>query len=105
MSQGKQMYYHYLRENIRNMNPRFKELAVEAGAYKEDGTVLTGPMDVAKFAELIVQECIQVCNQEWYDLNNSSKEDLDDRGIAILVGQKAGVLKSQLRIKKHFGVE
>ena len=53
MSQGKQMYYHYLRENIRNMNPKFKELAVKAGAYEDGNTVLTGPMDVAKFAELI----------------------------------------------------
>ena len=59
MSQGKQMYYHYLRENIRNMNPKFKELAVKAGAYEDGNTVLTGPMDVAKFAELIVRECIE----------------------------------------------
>ena len=57
MSQGKQMYYHYLRENIRNMHPNFKELAIQAGAYEDNGVILTGPMDVAKFAELIVKEC------------------------------------------------
>ena len=60
MSQGKQIYYHNLRENIKNMSPRFKELAVEAGAYKDGNTILTGPMDVAKFAELIVKETLQV---------------------------------------------
>lgn len=60
MSQAKQIYYHNLRENIRNMNPKFKELAVQAGAYEDGGTVLTGPMDVAKFAELIVRECYRV---------------------------------------------
>ena len=57
MSQGKQIYYHNLRENIRNMNPKFKELAIKAGAYEDNGTILTGPMDTAKFAELIVAEC------------------------------------------------
>ena len=61
MSQGKQIYYHNLRENIRNMNPKFKELAVRAGAYEDNGTILTGPMDVAKFAELIVRECMIKC--------------------------------------------
>ena len=60
MSQGKQIYYHNLRENIRNMNPQFKELAIQAGAYLDGDTVLTGPMDVAKFAELIVKETLQV---------------------------------------------
>ena len=77
------------------MNERIRELAeqVYGSAHHDD----------FKFAELIINECIQVCNQEWYELNNSSKEDLDDRGIAIHVGQKAGVLKVQQRIKKHFG--
>ena len=85
------------------MNERIKELLDQA-----QGSI--DPMDLNanvfdRFAELIINECIQVCNQEWYELNNSSKEDLDDRGIAIHVGQKAGVLKVQQRIKEHFGVE
>lgn len=63
MSQGKQMYYHYMRENIRNMHPRLKELAVQAGAYEDGGTLLTGPMDPAKFAELIVKECIDALDE------------------------------------------
>ena len=67
MSQGKQMYYHYLRESIRNMHPKFKELAIQAGAYEDNGTILTGPMDVAKFAELIIQECIDIANDTRYD--------------------------------------
>ena len=80
MSQGKQMYYHYLRENIRNMHPKFKELAIQAGAYEDNGTILTGPMDVAKFAELIVREC------------------------ASVVAKKTGP-KSALNVLEHFGVE
>ena len=62
MTEGKQIYYHRLRENIKNMNPRFKELAVEAGAYKDGVTILTGPMDTAKFAELIVRTCAGIAH-------------------------------------------
>ena len=67
MTEGKQIYYHTLRENIRKMNPKFKELAVQAGAYPDGDTVLTGPMDIAKFAELIVRECVNVLhdNELW----------------------------------------
>ena len=67
MSEGKQIYYHNLRENLRKMNPRFKELAIQAGAYVDGDTILTGPMDVAKFAELIVRECEKVAKAgTWY---------------------------------------
>lgn len=61
MSEGKQIYYHNLRENLRKMNPRLKELAVQAGAYEDGDSILTGPMDVAKFAKLIVSECAEIC--------------------------------------------
>ena len=82
MSQGKQMYYHYLRENIRNMNPKFKELAVRAGAYEDNGTILTGPMDVAKFAELIVRECISKVNEWEQDSRNH---------ISYMLGEYFGI--------------
>lgn len=62
MSLGKQIYYHVLRENLKNMHPKLKELAVQAGAYPEGNTVLVGPMDTAKFAELIVRECANIVN-------------------------------------------
>ena len=57
MSHAKQIYYHNLRENLRNMNPKLKSLAVEAGAYIDGDNLLTSAMDVAKFAELIISEC------------------------------------------------
>ena len=80
MSQGKQIYYNNLRKNINNMHPRLKELAVEAGAYVDGNNLLTGPMDDAKFAELIVREC------------------------ASVVFKKTGP-KSALNVLEHFGVE
>ena len=83
MSMAKQIYYHNIRENIKNMNPKLKELAIKAGAYPDEDTVLVGPMDVAKFAELIVRECAEVagCN-----------------------GHVSGFTLGDL-IKEHFGVE
>ena len=81
MSQGKQMYYHYLRENIRNMHPKFKELAIQAGAYEDGNSILTGPMDVAKFAELIVRDC---------------------RGMFVVNSPSWNLLNEKL---EHFGVE
>ena len=83
MTEGKQIYYHRLRENSRKMHPRFKELAVQAGAYEDGGAILHGPMDVAKFAELIVKEMLQTCEDHpaW---------------TGRMIGEK---------IKEHFGVE
>lgn len=76
MSEGKQIYYHNLRENLRKMNPRFKELAIQAGAYEDGNSILTGPMDVAKFAELIVRDCrdMFVVNSPSWNLLNEKLE-------------------------------
>lgn len=63
MSQGKQIYYNNLRKNVNNMHPRLKELAIEAGAYVDGNNLLTGPMDDAKFAEMIVRECASFVNE------------------------------------------
>lgn len=58
------------------------------------------------FGDLVVKECVDQLRQEWYELNNTESETLGDaRAVAILVGQKNGVLKTIARIKQHFGVE
>jgi hypothetical protein len=61
---------------------------------------------IIRFGDLVVKECIDELRQEWYDLNNIESEVLADaRAVAILVGQKNGLLKAISRVKKHFGVE
>ena len=72
------------------MNERIKQLAEQAGSvYQKNLDVyLLRHDELEKFAELIVQECIEQCvhtnhNNQW------------DKGIAWAVGQ----------IKQHFGVE
>ncbi len=61
---------------------------------------------IQRFGDLVVKECIDELRQEWYELNNTESEVLGDaRAVAILVGQKNGLLKALSRVKKHFGVE
>ena len=66
------------------MNPRVKELAEQAG-----GVVLAGS-EIEKFAELIVQECMEVASPNYM----STPED-----SVYYVEQAIN------RIAKHFGVE
>jgi len=72
---------------IKAMNEKIKQLAEQAGI--TDNNLSDGNMshdDLAKFAELIVQECAEVAND-----HNSEAE-----GITLGVGRV---------IKEHFGVE
>jgi len=79
------------------MNKRIYDLATRAGAYCE--TYLYGgdpkppvldSMNLEKFAELIVQDCIKVLNSRFMgDLN---REDMEVRRCVD-------------DIKKHFGIE
>ena len=84
MSMGKQICYHNIRENIKRMHPRLKELAIQAGAVPDNGTIITSSMDDSKFAELIVQECIKVAGTEM--------------GYSEYVAMRS-------KIEKHFGVD
>ena len=89
------------------MNEKIKELAEQAEVYYSDS--IYAEEDLAalqKFAELIIQECVKQCQQEWYDLNNANDGVSDDaRATAIRVGQKNGMLKAISKIKEHFGVK
>ena len=68
------------------MNERIRQLAKQAGFYYTDKTGFITPAgcDPAKFAELIVQECI------------SAVEDTNDRHRRDYFAAK---------IKQHFGIE
>jgi len=70
------------------MNARIRELAEQAGFYYTDKTGFITPAgcDPAKFAELIVRECLTVINQP----NGVGDDD---------------VIRISDDIKKYFGVE
>ena len=69
------------------MNERIRELAKEAGAGEWGDSVVPAMMDIEKFAELIVRECIDIISPYAVKMENF------DGGHPIA------------DLKKHFGVE
>jgi hypothetical protein len=88
------------------MNERIEELAIRAGM----GPWGIGNGDnvteiVEKFAELMVQEHLNILQQEWYRLNDLPEVDDEMlREIGMRVGKKSEIVLLQALIKKHFGV-
>ena len=72
------------------MNERIKELAEQAG-FIDRGTNHTAYMnfDHEKFAELIIEECVEVAHPKLTDVGEWA----------------AGMRLVQKRLKQHFGVE
>jgi len=53
----------------------------------------------------IIEECMNICRREWYDVNNEDTIEFGPRDVAIHVGKKAGINNcmnslAQLRDKK-----
>ena len=73
------------------MNERIKELIKQATECYSNGQERT--FDKEKFAELIVQECAELCKKQEYDYWRSSEE------------QDYTPIDCANAIKEHFGVE
>ena len=74
------------------MNERIRELAEQTfyyGQWEGDG-VYTGQLDLEKFAELIVKECVAICQ------DTDGEDNIDAR---------SGRQDCAVEIKEHFGVE
>ena len=81
------------------MNDRIQELALQCGAwtqvYGNRNFMIDEHFDIEKFAELIVKECINVCEPVFLD---EPYEDMSEFGKGLVEGQDVAVEK----IKKHF---
>jgi hypothetical protein len=79
------------------MNERIKELLKQATKEVDphDRVWVFSKVDQAKFAELIVKECVKLCEHE----SNDDEYDQYDMGQSV----KAENIKTA--IKQHFGVE
>jgi hypothetical protein len=78
------------------MNERIKELIKQATTVEEHKWgVSYDKFDKEKFAELIVRECVKLCEHE----SNDDEYDQFDMGQSV----KAENIKTS--IKQHFGVE
>jgi hypothetical protein len=74
------------------MNERIRELAKKAGAMEWGDSVVPAMMDIEKFAELIVRECMDIAREVG---TSTEPEDFAlDRCYEI-----------ETKIKEHFGVE
>ena len=74
------------------MNEHIKELAVKCGAWNQVypnkfGTyqfMVDRTFDVEKFAQLLLNECIDICNE-------GNKTQTTSNGVAILIKQRFGL--------------
>jgi hypothetical protein len=80
------------------MNERIRELMEQAGLYDFVIESMGINEEMEKFAELIVRECINVCEPVFLD---ETYEDMSEFGKGLVEGQDVAVEK----IKQHFGVE
>ncbi len=85
-----------MREFVNSLdNERIKQLAEQAGAgWDHKYHWYVGSETMQKFAELIVGECVEVCNSVAKD--RASYHDREGRDTAYSCGDE---------IKEHFGVE
>ena len=81
------------------MNTRIKQLLKQAttDVNPEDREWVFSRVDQAKFAELIVRECVQVCEP----ILDEPYENMTEFGKGLVEGQDVAIE----RIKEHFGVE
>ena len=87
------------------MNKVGKQLVEKATTMHEHGWGASyAEFDKEKFLELIAQECITVCREAWYVANNQPVPEVDysPRDVAFNAGLKAGLVKAQALIRKHF---
>jgi len=80
------------------MNKRIQELAEQATTieYGVDNGFDRVTFDKEKFAELIVRECVQVCEP----ILDEPYENMTEFGKGLVEGQDVAIE----RIKEHFGV-
>jgi hypothetical protein len=89
------------------MKERIKQLAEQAGMedYPDRGiNTLYGDKEIEKFAELIVQECIDIVqSQKVFNASYNRKEAI--KQDAVLVGHDDCATDTIRKFKEHFGVE
>ena len=67
------------------MNERIQKLALQATIHSPEGFYTYTQIDAEKFAELLVQECLDI---------------VDDEG-----SHEGGSIRAMKKIKEHFGVK
>ena len=89
------------------MNKRIQELAEEAGIH-DDVCSMCPIHELEKFAELIVRECVGLCDQAAEENARTfyTVTETQEVGPALVAkGSQVQAEKLSKQIKQHFGVE
>lgn len=85
------------------MNNRIQTILQQSNLHNQQNDSIA--LFEEKFAELIVQECIGLIRQEWFELNDHIRsEDESSRDTGIRVGKKLQCVKLINVISNYFGV-
>lgn len=85
------------------MNERIRELFLQAGFHPPVVKRMGDEYKFEKFAELILQEHVELLKQRWYTLNNAVSENNETpRDIGMRVGQKAEVTHCIHLLSNHW---
>jgi hypothetical protein len=87
------------------MNERIRELAKQADDYERKLGKGIGPTRDEKFAELIVEECMTMCDTVSADYLKHRKGAFDFQDKNIYAEGEAACDIIKYKMKKHFGVE
>ena len=86
------------------MNERIKELEKQCFEHHTDGQI--NGFNVGKFAELIVRECIECCNEVANEADSmKDSKFVTDAGRMLYEGMWGGATNSAITIKNRFGVK
>jgi len=83
------------------MNLRMQQLLAMATQSSTATTGTDAHVDQEIFASLIVQECKNIVNQEYYAENSKEQNPQDTRSVAIHVGRKSGMITCLNAIQQH----
>jgi hypothetical protein len=92
------------------MNERIKELAAQAKDHADYYAMLSGEPEqeifTKKFAELIVKDFYDICNQAWaFNEREKAKEGATHAEQLVFAGAMAQCQKMKENIEQQFGVK
>jgi hypothetical protein len=98
------------------MNELIKELVKKAGGRLSTHTLTSYPAqrresielwdkNIEKFAELIVKECMSMCDELKVEYFNHRKNTMDFDEKHIYAEGESACFNLRFKMKKHFGVE
>ena len=87
------------------MNERIEELSLQCIRYKLIADGARSDFDYKKFAELIVKDCMAMCDETRSDYfkHRKASYDFTDKNIYAEGEAASDIIK--YKMKKHFGVE